>query len=73
MFKYLDDEGEEGLPWCLRGYPLKCSSEEIVDALIFLDADNADQFLDIIHVLTEICQDCQRRLEYEGLHGDFTS
>lgn len=56
----LEDEEEERLPWCLRGYPFKCPFEEITQ---FIDVDNPDP----ISALNELCRNCPKRIEYISL------
>ena len=61
MYESVEEDDEEALLWCLRGYPVKClvlSPVEIID----LDAPA------LLSLLDEICNTCLQRLEYERRH-----
>lgn len=61
MYEYVDEDDEEELLWCLRGYPFTCpvmppGEVDDPDLLLLLDA---------------VCGNCQQRLEYERRHRSF--
>jgi len=62
---FLTEIEENDLPWCLRGYPFKCTYEE---AIQFIDVEDVN----LLYALDKVCRNCPKRLEYEKHHIDFT-
>jgi len=64
VYEEVEEDDEEALLWCLRGYPFKCPVLPLVEVI---DLDDPD----LLFILDEFCRNCLKRLEYEWLYESF--
>jgi hypothetical protein len=64
VYEYIDDEEEEEVLSCLRGYPFMCPST------LPSEIENIDD-PGFLYTIDAICALCEKRLEYERSHVSF--
>lgn len=64
MYEDVDEDDEDTLRWCLRGYPVICS------VLPPVEVDDLDAST-LLSLLDAVCSTCLQRLEYERRHMSF--